>query len=149
MATVKNSPKRKYAEYFVGVKALLRRGDAFLFLKDDSGLYIDLPGGRIDEVEHNVPIPEIIDREIKEEIGFKVKYRLGHLAFQFRRHSDDTGNHIFISVYEAEYLSGEVKLSHEHTGYQWFNPNEEDLKRKDFSNDEEFSAFKVYFKSLD
>jgi len=55
---------------------------------------------------------------------------------------------LFIVVYEAEYLSGKIKLSDEHSNYQWLNPKKFNFKEEHFYIKEEFSAFKKYFKSL-
>lgn len=136
-----------HALYNVGLKLILKKDNDFLFLVDAGGVYFDLPGGRIDETEHMVPIPEIIDREVKEELGESIKYKLGKPAFSFRRHVVAKDLHIFLIVYEAEYVSGEIKLSHEHCDYQWINPQHFNFEEKTFFNNEEYLAFKNYFKS--
>jgi hypothetical protein len=48
-------------------------------------------------------------------------------------------------VYEAKHLSGKVKLSDEHTKYQWINPKKFEFSQKDFLHKEEYLAFKKYF----
>lgn len=140
--------KRAYAIYHVGLKVFLKKGDEFLFLTDAVGKHFDLPGGRIDDVEHTTPLTEVIAREVGEELGEEVKYKLGKLVFQFRRHFESKGLHIFLTVYEAEYLSGEIKLSAEHGGLQWINPKKVDLKEEQFFHKEEYLAFKKYFENL-
>lgn len=137
-----------YAVYHVALKILLKKGDEFLFLTDATGKHLDLPGGRIDDIEHTISLTEIIAREVSEELGEEIKYRLGKPIFQFRRHFENKNLHVFIAVYEAEYLSGEIKLSPEHSDYQWVNPKEVDLKEKDFFSEEECLAFNNYFKNL-
>jgi len=139
--------EKAYAIYQVSLKALIRKGDDFLFLRTPKRKLFDLPGGRIDEVEGRVPIYKIIEREVAEELGDKLKYKLGKLAFQFRR---DSKKHppVFIAVYEAEYLSGEPQLSNEHSGYQWINPKKDDLKMEEFFDEEEYLAFRTYFNNL-
>ncbi len=134
--------------YHVSLKLLLKKGDAFLFLKDDVGKYFDLPGGRIDEVEHTTPFTEVIVREVGEELGGKIKYKLGKPVFQFRRHLESKGAHIFSTVYEADYVSGEIQLSTEHSNYRWINPRKVDWKEEDFFDKEEYLAFKKYFDDL-
>lgn len=119
-----------------------------MFLTDAVGKHFDLPGGRIDDSENNVSLDKIIAREVGEELGEEVKYTLGRPVFQFRRHFESKGLHIFITVYEAEYLSGEIKLSHEHTNYQWIDPKEFEFKEDDFFSSEEFIALKKYFENL-
>lgn len=147
--TTNNQPtKRTHATYHVGLKVLLRKENEFLFLTDAIGKHLDLPGGRIDDVEHNLPLTEVIAREVEEELGEEIKYKLGKPVFQFRRHFESKGLHIFLTVYEAEYLSGEIRLSDEHNNYQWINPRKVDLKEKDFFHKEEYLAFKAYFENL-
>lgn len=142
--------KRAYAMYHVGLKILLKKGDEFLFLTHAAGKRFDLPGGRIDDVEHTTALVEILAREVREELGEGMKYKLGKPAFQFRRHFESEGKnvHVFLVVYEAEYLSGEIQLSAEHSGYQWINPRKVDLEEEDFFHKEEFLAFKKYFENL-
>lgn len=148
METNSQPVKRAYAIYHVGLKVLLKKGDEFLFLTDAVGKHFDLPGGRIDDVEHMTPLTEVIAREVGEELGEAVKYKLGKPVFQFRRHFESKGLHIFLTVYEAEYLSGEIKLSSEHSDLQWINPKKVDLKEEQFFHKEEYLAFKKYFENL-
>ena len=146
---INNQPtKRAYAMYHVGLKILLKKGDEFLFLTSDDGRHLDLPGCRIDDIEHTVPLPEVIAREVREELGEGVKYKLGKPVFQFRRHFEQWGWHIFLTVYEADWLSGNIQLSAEHSKYQWLHPKKADLKEKDFFHKEEYLAFKKYFENL-
>jgi 8-oxo-dGTP pyrophosphatase MutT (NUDIX family) len=144
----KTIKKPDYATYHVGLKILLKKGDDFLFLTEATGQRFDLPGGRIDDTEHAVPLTKIVAREVREELGAGVKYTLGNPVFHFRRHLASKGWHVFIVVYEAEYLSGQIKLSDEHSNYQWLNPKKFDFKEKHFYIKEEFLAFRKYFKSL-
>ncbi|MDP3995558.1 MAG: NUDIX hydrolase [bacterium] len=142
--------KRAYAMYHVGLKVLLKKGDEFLFLTDAVGKHFDLPGGRIDDVEHTTPLTEVIAREVGEELGEDVAYKLGKPAFQFRRHLESKGWHVFLTVYEAEYVSGKIELSAEHSSFQWINPRKVGLKEEQFfhKHKEEYFAFKKYFENL-
>ena len=148
MKTNHQTTERNYASYHVSLKVLLKKGDEFLFLVDAAGKYFDLPGGRMDDIEHATPIIEVIAREVGEELGEELKYNLGKPVFQFRRHFENKGWHIFLTVYEAEYLSGEIKLSAEHSNIQWINPRKVDFKDEQFFNKEECLAFKKYFENL-
>lgn len=148
METNNQAAKRTYATYHVGLKILLRRGEEFLFLIDAVGKHFDFPGGRIDNVEHDIPLEEVIAREVGEELGEEIKYKLGKPVFQFRRHFESKGLHIFLTVYEAEYLSGNIKLSAEHSNFQWIDPHKNDLKEEQFFCKEEYLAFKNYFQNI-
>lgn len=140
--------KKNYAMYHVGLKILLQKGEEFLFLRSADGVSWDLPGGRIDDVEHETPLVEILAREVAEELGGEIKYKLGKPLFQFRRYFENKGWHIFCVVYEAEYVSGEIQLSSEHSGYQWISPKDFQFSEKDFFSAEEFRAFQEYFREF-
>lgn len=138
--------KKNYAVYHVGLKILLKKGEEFLFLKSVDKAHIDLPGGRIDDVEHDTPLADILTREVAEELGGEVKYNLGKPVFQFRRYFESVGRCIFLTAYEAEYVSGEITLSSEHSGYQWITPEKfQEYVEDDFFSKEEFRAFQEYF----
>lgn len=134
-----------YANYHVGLKIILKKGDEFLFLKNPNNTQFDLPGGRIDNHEDTTPLKLILDREIREELGEDLKYQLGNPAFQFRWFIAEKNWQIFLTVYEAKYLSGEIQISDEHSDYVWINPKEYTFTKEDFTNDEEYLAFMDYF----
>jgi len=138
--------KRDFGIFQVALKVLLRKSDQVLFCVSDKNR-LDLPGGRIDNVEHRVPLERIIAREVREELGSRVKYKLGGPIFQFRRHLPSRGVYNFITVYNSVYLSGAIRLSPEHTSYRWINPRTNHFKEKDFCNKEEYRAFTRYFKN--
>ena len=110
--------------YYVAVKIFLRDGGKLLILKDEYGDW-DLPGGRLRESEFNTPLEKVVDREIKEEVGPDVKYKLGEpRAFMRHQRQEQTmaGKpqvKIFAIGYEAGYLGGNIKLSSEHTDLLW------------------------------
>ena len=139
------TPARTYANYHVSLKILLRRGDEFLILNSQSGKFFDLPGGRIDEQDRAVLLEDILAREVQEELGPDLKYNLGEPLFQFRRHLKKTDYHVFVPVYDAEYLSGEIKLSDEHTGFFWTKAPDFKFQENQFLSAEEYRAFKKYF----
>ncbi|MFY9462696.1 MAG: NUDIX domain-containing protein [Candidatus Sungiibacteriota bacterium] len=140
--------KRDYGVFQVGLKILLRKGDKVLLLRmNDDDNWLDLPGGRIDNVEYRTPLEKIIAREVREELGPKVKYVLGKARFHFRRLRRKGANpaFVFLVVYDAQWKAGEVKLSSEHSSYEWIDPKTHILKRSDFGQEEECRAFKKYF----
>jgi len=140
--------KKNYAIYWVAFKILLEKSGKFLFLTaSDRGL-LDLPGGRADKNEGKLPIKKILEREIKEELGNDIKYKLGRIIFQYRRYNQIKKIYNLITVYEAKYISGLIKLSFEHTEYQWLDLKKYKFKEKEFYTKEEYKAFKDYFKDL-
>lgn len=141
--------RRDYATYQVALKALLRKGDKILFLRlADAPKYLDLPGGRIDNVETKTPLTRILDREIREELGTSVHYRLGAPLFQFRRSVPSRNIYNFLTVYDAEFLSGDIKLSFEHSAYEWLDPKTYAWKKNQFLSSEEYTAFSHFFKQM-
>lgn len=124
--------------YQVSLKVLLNnsRGQT-LVLKAGNGSYAgyyDLPGGRIDVDEFQNSFEEILEREIKEEVG-DISYCLQKNPVAIGRHSfpsviDLTQDiHVLYLFFKAEYLGGDVKISFEHTGRQWL-----DLKQINLSD---------------
>lgn len=142
---VKTPKQNTHAYYQVALKILLKKDDNFLFLK--VGDKFDLPGGRIDENEHDVELTKIMEREVCEELGPKLKYQLGEPILHFRRHFPKKDLHVFIIVFKADYLSGEIVLSDEHSGFEWINPKQI-IEENSFFSKEEFLSFKQYFNDL-
>ena len=133
--------------YQIGLKALVRHEDEFLFLKSPLNSAYDFPGGRIQKKEADTPLKNILAREMREELGPSFKFSIKDPIFQFRRFFKHANLRVFITVYEAEYLSGSITLSKEHTAYQWINPLENSFEQKDFLTLEEYRAFKAYLQS--
>jgi len=137
---------RKHANFYIAFKVLLKKEDEFLFLRLSSEKFLnilDLPGGRTEEGEEEIFIREILEREIKEEIGEDLKYKIGKLIFQHYRRVNKP--YVLVSVYEGEYLSGDIKLSSEHLSYEWINPKTYQFRKEDFFSEEEYLVFKKYF----
>jgi len=138
--------KRDFATYQVAFKILLKKGNKFLFLRTSKGDFWDLAGGRADNVEGKTPLKKILSREVREELGSEIKYKLGRIIFQYRRYNKSRKIYNLITIHEAKYISGKIKLSNEHRSYEWINPAKFKFDRNDFFNAEEFSVFKDYFK---
>ena len=108
--------------YFVAVKVFLRKGNRLLILKDNFGDW-DLPGGRMKPDEFEKPLPAVIARKLKEELG-PVGYKLGKPVV-FLRHErveavpGSPTVRIFAVGYEARFLGGVMKLSSRHPISQW------------------------------
>jgi len=122
-------------KYEVSLKILLKKSDEYLLLniskkdKISTSKHFDLPGGRININETFIPFHELIDREIKEEIGTNVKYKLrsdpvsigeSYIPERIEIKSGEIRGRFFV-LFEAEYLGGEIKTSDEHSGYTWLN----------------------------
>lgn len=107
-----------------GIHLLIKKSNKYLVLKrsgeDQSDPnHWDLPGGGIDYLEK--PLDAAL-REAKEEAGLEVRITkiIDLWATIFKN------DWSIESLVEAEYLSGEVALSPEHSEYKWVS--KEDLK---------------------
>jgi 8-oxo-dGTP pyrophosphatase MutT (NUDIX family) len=127
------------ALFNVAQKILMQKQDKYLILRTKSGK-IDLPGGRINEDEDKSLLLTILTREINEELGSKIKYTIGAFAYQFRRYwnTEKGTERTFLTVFEGEYLGGEIVLSDEHTKYEWRTLDEIRNMEDYFMSQEEF-----------
>ena len=144
----KLNPKNdmKYATFIASFKLILKKNKKILVLTESYTGCLDFPGGRIENKEANLPFEDLFKREIKEELGENVKYKILGPAMQYRRYNKLRKMLVLITAYEAEYLSGEIKLSREHDKYEWVDPKKYNLKDKKTNNEEERLAFENYFK---
>ena len=140
--------KKAYANFLVSFKLILRKNNEILILTEAKTRFLDFPGGRIEKKEIVMPIKDLFKRELDEELGKNVKYKISGPAMQYRRYDKFTKRYVLITVYEAEYLSGKIKLSSEHIKYEWINPEKYNLNDKKVNNDEERLAFEEYFKKF-
>jgi len=106
--------------FYVGQKAFIKKGDETLVLGDPiEGL--DYPGGKIQEGETD--LVESLKREVREETGLEIS--VGEPFATWTNTFPDghrlAGKQVFLVAYKCEYLSGEVKLSHEHDKFSWVN----------------------------
>lgn len=112
--------------YFVAVKVFLCDGAGKLFITKDRFGDWDLPGGRLRPEDFATPLPEVVARKIKEELGDAVQYELGE-PMVFMRHERDevlssgdrAQRRIFALGYQARYLGGELQLGKNHGQSEW------------------------------
>ena len=106
--------------------------------------------GRIDVGEETIPFGDVILREVREELGEDIKFRLGPILFVHHMGYDEDDGWVLNVVFDAEYISGDIKLSDEHISYEWVDRNLYKVPRKDFlpEDQEKYEAFKKYFDSL-
>lgn len=118
--------------YQISLKIFLKnKKEEFLVLGGQpngvfAGLY-DFPGGRINKTEFSTPLVSILKRELKEEVG-DIKYKLNPKPVSIGRHllpamfsKLKKDIHILYLFFEAKYVSGQIKISPEHTSYKWIN----------------------------
>ena len=107
----------------VAFKAIIRKNDKILVIKRSAKEEVfeklwDIPGGRMNFGE--MPT-EALTREIREETGLTVNILNPFTVWSFM--AQDDLQVIGITML-ADYVSGEVVLSEEHTEYKWINPHE-------------------------
>lgn len=128
----------------VSLKIILRnkKGET-LILKVSEGDrsipdYYDFPGGRIHQAEMKTPLVKAFAREVREEVGSKVKYELKEVPVAIGRHQyfsrkDKENKYLFWILFEGIYKGGEIKLSEEHVEYKWVKLTKRNF-RKYFTN---------------
>lgn len=104
------------------VKAIIRRGDGKILIvkrsADDDhrpGIWETAGGG----VEEGVSPQDALKREIREETGLEVEVGEPFNVFNFVK---DNGDKKIGITFLCDYLSGEVRLSEEHSDWQWIDP---------------------------
>lgn len=111
--------------FYIGVKALITKGDKVLLMKkkgENGNDVWDVPGGRMDGDEK---IVDTLHRELKEEIPSIKDYKVGELLYASRLEKDLRDGHGLIFLfYEVETEAFEVELSEEHFEYVWLDKNE-------------------------
>ncbi len=110
--------------FYVGLKAFLKKGNQILILtsSDRAEIGLDFPGGKINQEETN--LLEALKREVREETSLEVKvgtpFAVWTNDWSTSKYAKDE---IFLVGYICDYVSGEVKLSSEHTDYRWIDKN--------------------------
>jgi len=103
------------------VKALIRRGDEYLFVesKDFSGGRYEVPGGRKNKGESD---EVALLREVGEEVGLVV--RVVRLLDEWNLDLPAKGLGLNGKTYLCEYVSGDVCLGDEQSSFCWVSREE-------------------------
>jgi len=130
---------KENANFQVSLKVILKnkKGEILCLKIADRYLmagFYDMPGGRISENEIREPYEKIIKRELEEEIGKKVKYKLYLKPVSFARHIYHSKTLqreacIFMLFFEAHYIGGNIEISPEHKEYRWIKLNRNNVKK--------------------
>lgn len=109
-------------KFGVAVKGIIRRSDGKILIVKRSdgddhapGLWETVGGG----MDERTTPQEALRREIMEEVGLNVEVREPFNVFSCLK---DNGEFKVGITFACDYDSGEVRLSHEHTEFQWINP---------------------------
>jgi 8-oxo-dGTP diphosphatase len=137
-----------HALFQASIKIILKKDGKILALRTTDD-YLDFPGGRLDETEIQLDHKQAVLRELKEELGDSIKVKVGKLAFVSRRSYSHQGtkNYVLAIFYLAEYQSGDINLSDEHSQYVWLTPDEIFKPGTKFISPDEEKQLKAYFKA--
>ncbi len=117
--------------YQVSLKLIIKNkeGETLILKAAHKGSYVgfyDLPGGRIKINEFQTAFEKLLSREVREELGEKVKINVSFKPVAIGRHlipaalikkPDDI--HVLYIFFEAKYLGGKILLSKEHVSKSW------------------------------
>ena len=113
----------KWMKFNLAVKGIIRKDGKILVVKrsdiDDHkpGVW-ETPGGGMDR---QTSPQKALEKEIREEVDLKVKILEPFNIFTFKK---DTGEYKVGITFVCDYVSGEVKLSHEHSDFKWIDPQD-------------------------
>ncbi|MDO8639210.1 MAG: NUDIX domain-containing protein [Candidatus Daviesbacteria bacterium] len=127
--------------FYVGQKAFIDKDGEVLILIDPK-LGLDFPGGKIQEGETD--LGEALKREVREETGLEIEIGepFTRWYFEFRSDHRNAGKQIFLVGFKCKYISGEVKISNEHSSFKWVNKsNYQEL----YEDSDYFRALEKYF----
>lgn len=116
----------EHAVFWVGQKAFIEKNGEVLVLHDPAeGL--DFPGGRIEVGEakdgDTSSLTLSLKREVLEETGLEVEVGSPFAVWynEFSAGHANAGKGVYLVGFKCHYLSGELKLSHEHDNFKWVN----------------------------
>ena len=104
----------------VAVKAMIKNEEGKFLVIFKSGKdeinpnEIDIPGGRL---EFGEDIEICLKREVKEELNIEIEIEKPLRVWSLVRND----LHLVGITFSAKYIGGELKLSDEHTGYEWMD----------------------------
>ena len=129
---------RREKLFYVGIKALIVNDEGrYLLLKASTRNYVentepywDIPGGRIEE---GANVEETLKREVEEETGVQEVSDIRFFTAVISNHEipleDGRKAGLVLMVYKAKIPAGStIKLSPEHTEYEWADPAEAALR---------------------
>lgn len=126
--------QEKNQVFHVGLKAFVRKGNKLLILRESDayqgGSRWELPGGRIKATEGAIPLSQILRRELHEECGKNMHVQIGAPILAWRRPTHPE-HKVFLVGFRCRYVSGEPKLSPEHSDYAWITAR--DIEKYNFA----------------
>ena len=117
---------------YIGVKGIIVNDDGKVLITQEPTHFVgggkwELPGGKIAKGEEEIPLEEILWREIQEELGEVFQIKVGRIIDVMRRPWNKPGasaDQVMLAVYECRYQNGDIKLSHENNDFAWVTAQE-------------------------
>lgn len=96
--------------------------------------YYEFPGGRIAVDENKDDFRDIIKREVSEELGndFEYSVNLKPVSYSVHKYNSkllEKEVSVLCLFFDANYISGEIELSDEHSDYVWMHINEQNVEK--------------------
>jgi 8-oxo-dGTP pyrophosphatase MutT (NUDIX family) len=121
------------AKFYIGVKAVIIHQQKLLVLNrahSASGAFPDLPGGRMEAGES---IEAALRRELAEELPGMPEFEIGEILLARRRAQPFLdGTEFCLLYFRVTVPEFEIRLSEEHSGYEWMGRAEIDQLEKPY-----------------
>ena len=142
-----NAFDHNFALFEVAAKALLWKDGKLLLLIGSQNGHYDFPGGRMDDSEKDLSLTDILAREIAEELGETIKFKVNDVAFVTKRYYQRDGkeHNILATYFNVDLISGDIVLSDEHTEFSWIDPKSILSHPENFITPDEYEQYKKYF----
>ncbi len=129
--------------FYVGQKAFIEH-EAKLLVLIDPAMGVDLPGGKIQVGE--IDLDESLRREVREEAGLEIEVGrpFTRWYYEFKQTHRNAGKQVYLVGFRCKLLSGEVKISNEHSRFEWVDA--ESYKPLDDGSGH-FKAIAEYFRT--
>ncbi len=136
-----------HAKFNVTVKALVQKEDKFLTLTMPDG-QMDFPGGRFNEEEYDLSFTNLLERELREELGTDFKYKINDFIFPCKlEHKLNNKKYITVAIfYLVEYIGGNIELSNEHIEMNWLSESGLISKKNQFMSEDLYNSLINYFR---
>ena len=133
------SVKSENADYHVSLKLIVKdkkKKTLILQAAKTSQLkgFFDLPGGRIKETERHHKLLSLIKREVREELGDKIRLKIKEIPVAVGRHEYwskkfNKRQYLFWVLFEAGYKGGDIIISSQHSDFLWAKITKNNLKK--------------------